>query len=178
MTVLQGIAQPSQRIATAALPLETPDYATLAAFRHALRRFLHFSESAAEAAGLTAQHYQAMLVLRAGVESERLAINDLARQLLIRHNSAVGLVDRLMAQGLVMRRRSPEDRRKVRLRLTAKGNRLLERLAGVHRRELERIGPDLRELLRNVLRATGARQRRARAADGSSGAGESRAETL
>jgi DNA-binding MarR family transcriptional regulator len=160
MTAFQGIAQPSQRIATAAPPLETPDYATLAEFRHALRRFLHFSESAAEAAGLTAQHYQAMLVLRAGVESERLAINDLARQLLIRHNSAVGLVDRLMAQGLVMRRRFPEDRRKVHLRLTAKGNRLLERLAGVHRRELERIGPDLRELLRSVLRATGAREER------------------
>jgi DNA-binding MarR family transcriptional regulator len=70
-------------------------------------------------------------------------------------------VDRLMAQGLVMRRRFPEDRRKVHLRLTAKGNRLLERLAGVHRRELERIGPDLRELLRNVLRATDARQGRA-----------------
>jgi DNA-binding MarR family transcriptional regulator len=142
------------------LPLETPDYATLAAFRQALRRFLHFSESAAEAAGLTAQHYQAMLVLRARVESEHLAINDLARQLLIRHNSAVGLVDRLMAQGLVMRRRSPADRRRVHLRLTAKGNRLLERLAGVHRRELERIGPDLRELLRSVLRATGAREGR------------------
>ena len=173
MTTFQGITQPSQRVAMPGPPLATPDYATLAAFRHTLRRFLHFSESAAEATGLTAQHYQAMLVLRAGVESERLAISDLARQLLIRHNSAVGLVDRLMAQGLVMRKRSPEDRRKVHLQLTAKGNRLLERLAGVHRRELERIGPDLRELLRNVLRATGARQGRARATGGSSGAGES-----
>lgn len=158
MTPFQGIAPP-QRAVPPGAPLATPDYATLAALRHTLRRFLHFSESAAGAAGLSAQHYQAMLVLRAGAGSERLAINDLARQLLIKHNSAVGLVDRLMAQGLVMRRRSSADRRMVHLRLTAKGNRLLERLAGVHRRELERIGPDLRKLLRNVLRATGARRR-------------------
>ncbi|MCC6474754.1 MAG: MarR family transcriptional regulator [Burkholderiales bacterium] len=143
-----------------AAPLETPDYARLAALRYTLRRFLHFSESAAEAAGTTAQHYQALLVLRAGAGAgaERLAINDLARQLLIKHNSAVGLVDRLMGQGLVVRRRSAEDRREVHLRLTAKGRRLLERVAGVHRRELERIGPDLRRLLRSVPHATRARR--------------------
>src|SRR3954469_23724513 len=76
--------------------LATRDYAQLAAFRYALRGFLRFSEGAAARAGLTSQHYQAMLVLRACPEDQRVTINDLAQQLFIKHNSAVGLVDRLV----------------------------------------------------------------------------------
>src|SRR4051812_14923442 len=75
--------------------LHTSDYARLAAFRGQLREFLRFSEDAAAAVGLTAQHYQAMLELRAAPDGAQLSINDLAGKLLIRHNSAVGLVDRL-----------------------------------------------------------------------------------
>jgi len=134
--------------------LDTREYALLAAFRYALRSFLHFSESAAEGSGLTAQHYQAMLVLRGCPEDRRITINDLAQQLLIRHNSAVGLVDRLHKQGLVAREASSLDKRKVYLRLTAKGDRVLERLAGVHREELRRIGPQLRQLVQRITRAT------------------------
>src|SRR5574341_1253461 len=81
MTTLQRIASLPKRTAPRPPPLATADYATLATFRHTLRRFLHFSESAAEAAGLTAQHYQAMLVVRASPAPERVTINDLARQL-------------------------------------------------------------------------------------------------
>ena len=104
----------------------------------------------AEKRGLTAQHYQALLSLRACPQGERLTINDLAQQLLIRHNSAVGLVDRLTRRALVAREPAPEDRRKVYLRLTAKGERLLERLAEVHREELRRIGPQLEALLEQI----------------------------
>src|SRR6188472_1093180 len=68
--------------------LATRDYAQLAAFRHALRGFLRFSEAAAAEAGLTARHYQAMLALRGSADGERLTIADLARQLYIKHNSA------------------------------------------------------------------------------------------
>jgi len=136
--------------------LGTREYALLAAFRYALRSFLRFSESAAEGSGLTAQHYQAMLVLRGCPEGRRTSINDLAQQLLIRHNSAVGLVDRLHRQGLVAREASALDKRKVYLRLTAKGDRVLQRLADVHREELRRIGPQLRQLVQQVTRATGA----------------------
>src|SRR5688500_11562227 len=130
--------------------LDKREYEQLAAFRYALRGFLRFSESAAERAGLTAQHYQALLALRACPDGRRLTINDLAQQLMIRHNGAVGLVDRLARQALIAREPAAEDRRKVRLRLTAKGDRLLERLAGVHRQELTRIGPQLEELLRRI----------------------------
>lgn len=130
--------------------LATGDYARLAAFRHAVREFLRFSEEAAQQAGLTAQHYQAMLILRASADGERVTINALARRLFIKHNSAVGLVDRLVAEGLVARKPSLADRRKVELSLSARGRKVLAKLAAMHRDELERIGPALEALIAAV----------------------------
>jgi DNA-binding MarR family transcriptional regulator len=134
--------------------LEAAEYHQLASFRYALRSFLRFSEAAAEKVGLTAQHYQALLAVCATADGH-VTINDLAQQLLIRHNSAVGLVDRLTAQGLLTREPSPEDGRKVHLRLSAKGDRVLQKLAEVHREELRRIGPQLEALLHDITRAKG-----------------------
>lgn len=134
--------------------LDQHEYTLLAAFRYALRGFMHFSESAAEGIGLTVQHYQAILVVRGCPEDRRVMISDLAQQLFIRHNTAVGLVDRLHQQGLIVRQPSPTDKRKVYLRLTAKGDQVLERLASVHREELRRIGPQLGELLQQITHAT------------------------
>ncbi len=134
--------------------LHAQEYQQLAAFRRALREFMRFSEVEAEKSGLTAQNYQALLILRACPEGARVTINDLAQQLLIRHNSAVGLVDRLAGQGLVAREPAPEDGRKVYLRLTAKGDRLLERLAEVHREELRRIAPQLEAMLQSIRSRT------------------------
>jgi DNA-binding MarR family transcriptional regulator len=127
--------------------LRTADYARLAAFRQGLREFLRFSEEAAAQAGLSTQHYQAMLIVRATPDESRITINELARQLLIKHNSAVGLVDRLVKEGLVRRAASKADRRKVELELSARGRQVLAKLAATHRRELERIGPELRRLI-------------------------------
>jgi DNA-binding MarR family transcriptional regulator len=132
--------------------LATPDYARLAAFRHALRRFLRFSEEAAAAVGLTSQHYQAMLVLRGCPEERRVTIADLAEQLLIKHNSAVELVDRLVAEDLVLREASSADRRKVELRLTQRGREVLAKLAALHRAELQRVGPVLKTFFAELSR--------------------------
>jgi len=132
--------------------LTTGDYAKLAGFRHALRGFLHFSEEAAAAAGLTAQHYHAMLVLRGWPEGAHATIADLAQQLLIKHNSAVGLVDRLAQESLVVRVVSSTDRRKVELRLTARGRQVLATLAAMHRTELQRIGPMMRRFFAEISR--------------------------
>ena len=132
--------------------LTTRDYARLATWRHVLREFLHFSESAAAKAGLSAQHYQAMLILRACPEEQNVTINDLARDLFIKHNSAVGLADRLVKEGLAVREPSRADRRKVHLQLTARGRQVLAKLAGIHRRELQRIGPALEKLLADLAR--------------------------
>jgi DNA-binding MarR family transcriptional regulator len=121
--------------------LTTRDYAQLAEFRRALRGFLRFSEDAAATVGLTSQHYQAMLVLRGCPDDRKVTINDLAQQLLIKHNSAVELVDRLVEEGLIVREASSTDRRKVELRLTTLGREVLAKLASVHRAELQRVGP-------------------------------------
>ncbi len=133
--------------------LSAADYLRLAAFRHALRRFLHFSESQTARVGLTGQQYQAMLVLKSRAGRTLVTINDLARELFIRHNSAVGLVDRLVAHGLVARAVVPDDRRKVRLRLTAAGERVLARLASIHRHKLRRIGPNIHRILGEMTSA-------------------------
>jgi len=142
-----GVVQPRPmaelRRAERRYHLTTRDYTRLAAFRHALRRFLRFSEDAAAAVGLTGQHYQAMLVVRGCPEAERVTINDLAKQLLIKHNSAVELVDRLAELDLMARETSPSDRRKVELRLTPRGRNVLAKLAAMHRSELRRVGPEL-----------------------------------
>jgi DNA-binding MarR family transcriptional regulator len=121
--------------------LATRDYAQLAAWRRALREFLHFSEHAAAEVGLAAQQYQALLVVRGWGEGRPVTINDLARELYIKHNSAVGLVDRLVQQHLLTRAISSVDRRKVELGLTPRGRTILATLAAMHRRELQRLGP-------------------------------------
>lgn len=123
------------------------EYRALAAFRHALRSFLHFSEAAAETLGLTPQQHQALLSIRGAPGGGRLTIGALAEQLLIRPHSAVGLVSRLAAEKLVRREEGSADRRMVHVVLTAKAETLLERLSRAHRDELRRIGPSLRTLL-------------------------------
>lgn len=132
--------------------LATRDYARLAAFRHALRTFLRFSEMAAAGVGLTSKHYQALLVVRSREEDDSVTINDLAQQLIIKHNSAVELVDRLVKQNLLVRKTSSGDRRKVELRLTPRGRQVLAKLAAIHSGELQRIGPVLEKFFAELSR--------------------------
>jgi DNA-binding MarR family transcriptional regulator len=129
------------------------DYERLAAFRHALRRFLSFSQAAARAIGLASQQYQALLAVRGCPGRDAITIDGLARQLLIKHNSAVGLVDRLESEGLVLRQAGAVDRRRVEVVLTPKGNRAFEHLAVTHHAELTRIGPELKDFLDDALAA-------------------------
>jgi len=123
------------------------DYEHLAAFRHALRNFLHFSEEAALAAGVPPQQHQAMLVIRGCKARDYLTIGELAGRLKIQHHSAVGLVNRMESDGLLRKARDPANGRQVLVRLTARGRRILEKLSPVHKAELARIGPSLRKIL-------------------------------
>lgn len=131
--------------------LKKTEYAALATFRYTLRRFLHFSEVAAEGAGLTPQQYQAMVVIKGFPGRDRVTVGELAEWLLIRHHSAVGLVDRLVAQGQVIREVAEEDRRMVYISLTDLGEQLLNQLAAQHREELRRIGSTLAESLEDLI---------------------------
>src|SRR5579871_3340694 len=75
------------------------DYLTLAAFRAALRQFLRISEGLAHGIGLTPQQHQAMLAIRGFPGGTAPTIGELAARLQVNHNSAVGLVTRLVKQG-------------------------------------------------------------------------------
>jgi|SRR5579871_1118118 len=136
---------------TSSETLTARDYASLGEFRFLIRRFLHFSEEAARAAGLEPQQHQMLLAIRALTEQASPTIGMLAEHLLIRHNSAVGLVDRLQDHGWVERVRSMTDRREVRVALTAEGERKLQDLSVTHRQELRNTGPMLAESLRALL---------------------------
>ncbi len=71
-------------------------------------------------------------------------ISELAEFLQTRHNAVVALVQRGARGGLVRKEPGPGDRRFVRVRLTPRGERLLERLATVHLDEIRRIRTQLR----------------------------------
>lgn len=116
--------------------LSKADYEALAAFRYALRRFLHLTEEAARAAGITPQQHQLLLAVRGRPGRDWASVGELAEALQIRHHTAVGLVDRGEELGLVSREPDPSDRRQVRVVLTEPGMRILERLSVRNRREL------------------------------------------
>jgi DNA-binding MarR family transcriptional regulator len=128
-------------------PLGDADYRRLLQFRVVLRRFLHWSEQKAEAAGLTAAQHQLLLAIRGHDAPHGPTIGDVASYLFLRHHSAVGLVDRTVRAGLVERREDESDRRVVRLRLTPRGEATLLELSAAHLEELERLGPTMRALL-------------------------------
>jgi DNA-binding MarR family transcriptional regulator len=134
--------------------LSKADYATLAEFRYLLRGFLSFSEDAAPGSGLTAQQHQALLAIKGFRGRERITVGELAERLGLRHHSAVGLVDRLAARGLVRREADRADRRQVWIGLTPRAEALLARLSVAHRDELRRVAPLLRALLRRLSAAS------------------------
>jgi DNA-binding MarR family transcriptional regulator len=127
--------------------LSKGQYELLAAFRYALRRFLHFSETAAHAAGITPQHHQALLAIKGFPGRDWATVGELAERLQIRHHSAVGLVDRLVVDKLVRRESSQGDHRQVFVRLTRRGEIVLERLSELHQTQLQILGPELRRML-------------------------------
>src|SRR5580765_6032649 len=127
----------------------------LAAFRYALRRFLHFSEEAAQSAGLTPQQHQALLVIKGYPGRECVTVGELAERLQIRHHSTVELVDRLAAQNLVVRSTSAKDRRLVLVQLTRGGDEVLERLSAAHTEQLKTLGPELILRLNEIIGAKG-----------------------
>jgi len=130
--------------------LDKNQYEALAAFRYALRKFLRFSESAAQAAGITPQQHQALLAIKGFPGRDQVTVGELAERLQLRHHSVVGLIDRLVLEQLVARAPSHTDRRQVLIELTRGGDEMLERLSALHQEQLERIGPELSRLLERL----------------------------
>lgn len=120
------------------------DYRRLLEFRTAIRTFMHYSKAQAAAVGLTPMQHQLLLAVRGhSHDGAAPTIGEIAARLLIRHHSAVELVDRAVAAGVIERRRDAEDRRMVRLALTPAGTSKLEKISRANLDELGRLGPTL-----------------------------------
>lgn len=123
------------------------DYEALADFRYALRRFLHSSEEAARKNGLSPQQHQALIAIRGFPKGELVTVGALADRLCSKPQSTSELISRLQKQGLVERYGSEADGRQVVLALTPHGEEVLRGLSAVHRQELRKLSPELREAL-------------------------------
>lgn len=121
-------------------------YRRLLALRIGLRRFAHWSEEQAKAAGLTPAQHQLLLAVRGHEGPSGPSLGDVADALLLRHHSVVGLVDRAEAAGLLRRRRDEADHRVVRLELTPLGEARLAALSALHLEELRRLARQLPDL--------------------------------
>lgn len=132
--------------------LRTEDYQALGAFRHALRKFMAFSEAGSQKLGLTPQQHQAILAIRAHSGTEAMTIGELAESLLIKNHSAVGLVERLGKRNLVVRSHSERDRRRVVLVITPEAEAILETISRNNLGELNRAADTFVELLSTVRR--------------------------
>jgi DNA-binding MarR family transcriptional regulator len=130
---------------TAGADLDPADYQSLGEFRRAIREFLAFSEESARERGVTSQQHQALLAIKAHTGPEPMSIGELADCLLIKNHSAVGLVARLVERGLVRRRPSEADRRRVLLELEPQGD---EIVALISRNNLGKLAGAARSLRR------------------------------
>ena len=117
-------------------------------FRVTLRRFLHWSEDQATAAGLTPAQHQLLVAIKGHPGPEPPAIREIAEYLQLQSHSAVGLVDRAEAAGVVYRQQDEKDARVVRVHLTEKGDKLVENLTSAHLAELYNLAGSLNSLLK------------------------------
>jgi DNA-binding MarR family transcriptional regulator len=116
--------------------MEKRDFETLADFRYQIRKFLRFSEQVTRKAGITPLQYLMLLNIKGYPGREWATIGEIAERLQAQHHGVVALVSRCEKMGFVERRRSTEDRRRIEVRLLAKGEEYVERLANAHRVQL------------------------------------------
>ncbi len=127
--------------------LSEQDYRRLAAFRHALRLFLRFSEQAARTEGITPNQHQLLLAVRGWPHSQAPTISEVARRLQLKVHSTGELARRAASAGLVAVESDPDDHRRQRITLTDVGIDKLRSLSVQHRDELRRFRLHLADLL-------------------------------
>lgn len=128
------------------------DYTRLLRLRTRLRKFEHWSAEQAAAMGLTASQHQLLLAIRGHKDDDGPTIGDVADYLLVRHNTAVELVNRTQELGLIDRHRDGSDHRVVRLALTEEGRKRLNALSADHIEELARLAEVVDELFDTLHR--------------------------
>jgi DNA-binding MarR family transcriptional regulator len=138
------------------MTLEQSDFEHLLELRTGLRRFLRWSEGQAKAAGLTGAKHQLLLAVRGHPDPAGPTIGDIADYLVLRHHSAVGLVDRAVKDGLVRRNADPASKSVVRVTLTPAGTAKLDALTEAHLEEISHLAPAMRTLWRQLENGDGA----------------------
>lgn len=121
-------------------PPSKQDLEAMSEFRYQLRRFLRFSEEVTHTAGITPLQYQMMLHVRGIAGRDWATVGELAERLQAAPHGTAALVSRCETAGLVVRKASRSDRRQVEVHLTVKGERLLIRLAALHKSEIKASG--------------------------------------
>jgi len=129
--------------------LSDDDYRRLLSFRDGLRQFLHWSEVQAHDAGMTTAQHQLLLAIRG--HGSVPSVSDVAAHLLLRHHSAVELIDRAERARLVRRLPDEDDQRVVRVELTVLGRKRLDALAQAHLEELSRLSARSAGLWRSLV---------------------------
>jgi DNA-binding MarR family transcriptional regulator len=132
------------------------DFQQLLALRTGLRRFLHWSEEQARAAGITPAQHQLLLAIRGHPGAQPPNVGEIADYLYLRHHSAVELIDRAEAAGLITRGVDESNRSVVRVQLTSLGAAKLDALSEAHLRELRQLAPTMRALWAALESADGA----------------------
>jgi DNA-binding MarR family transcriptional regulator len=128
------------------MSLEQSDFEHLLELRTGLRRFMRWSEHQAQAAGLTPAKHQLLLAVKGHPDPAGPTIGEVADYLVLRHHSAVGLIDRAVSDGLVKRNADPTSKSVVRVTLTKAGAAKLDALAEAHLQELAHLAPTMRTL--------------------------------
>lgn len=111
------------------------EFERLAAFRYQMRRFLRFSEECARRQGITPRQHQLLLAVKGFPGRDWATVSELAERLQLRHHSVVGIIDRSVAAGLVLRQRGEKDRRVIEIRLTPRGESTLLAVTLANRQE-------------------------------------------
>ena len=136
-----------------ARPLTDRELLSLSEFRYQVRRFLRFSEQECRTRGLQPQQYQLIVALLGLPPHKTPTVGTLAERMQLEHHSMVELLDRASEQGLVTRKRDSQDRRRVAIHLTAKGEKIARELAARHVEELQSSGRKLVAALQPLLRS-------------------------
>lgn len=126
----------------------------MAELRYQIRRFLRFSEDSARGAGIEPQQQQLLLAIKGLPDGMRPTVSALAERMQLQHHSTVGLIDRLVDRGLLIRLRATGDKRQVLIKLSRDGEDCLRRLALHHLHELQSVGPQFVAVLQGLLTQT------------------------
>ncbi len=103
--------------------------------------------------GITYPQYLVLMVLW---EHGNLPVSDIAKTLILNTNTITPLLKRMEKQGLIDRKRSKEDERKVHIELTEKGTQLKDKAAQIPEELIKRLSDsdikhdDLKQLKENL----------------------------